>query len=47
MTVLEMAKMYYPRLWDKERLEQLVEAHKLTEKDMTAILQLAIHDKGE
>lgn len=30
MTVSEMAKKYYPRLWDKDRLVALVEAGKLT-----------------
>lgn len=30
MTVFELAKKYYPRLWGKERLASLVEANKLT-----------------
>ncbi len=30
MNVYEMAKKYYPRLWDKSRLERLVEAGRLT-----------------
>ncbi len=30
MSVYEMAKKYYPRLWDKSRLERLVEAGRLT-----------------
>lgn len=30
MTVYEMAKKYYPRLWDKTRLATLMEANKLT-----------------
>ncbi len=30
MSVYEMAKKYYPRLWDKSRLEKLVEARRLT-----------------
>lgn len=30
MTVFEMAKNYYPRLWDINRMKQLVEAGKIT-----------------
>ena len=30
MTVFDLAKQYYPRLWDKSRLEALVEAGRLT-----------------
>lgn len=30
MNVFEMAKKYYPDLWDKRRLQMLVEAGKLT-----------------
>ena len=30
MTVYEMAKNYYPRLWGKDRLAALVAAGKLT-----------------
>ena len=30
MTVFEMAKKYYPKLWDKKRLIALVKAGKLT-----------------
>lgn len=30
MTVFEMAKNYYPRLWDINRIKQLVEAGKIT-----------------
>lgn len=30
MTVLEMAKQYYPRLWSKDRIEALVTAERLT-----------------
>ncbi len=33
MNVLEMAKKYYPRLWDRERIEALVRAGKLTEEE--------------
>ncbi len=30
MTAIEMAKKYYPRLWDETRLKALVTAGKLT-----------------
>ena len=30
MSVYEMAKKYYPRLWDKDRLDAWVEAGRLT-----------------
>ena len=33
MNVLEMAKKYYPRLWDRERIEALVRAGKLQEEE--------------
>ncbi len=31
MTILELAKRYYPRLWDDQRLELLVAAGQLTQ----------------
>ena len=37
MSVYEMAKKYYPRLWDRERIEKLVEAGKLTEEEAKKI----------
>lgn len=33
MSVLELAKQYYPRLWDKARIEALVAAGRLTEDE--------------
>lgn len=33
MTVYEMAQKYYPRLWDKSRLEALLAAGKLTQEE--------------
>ena len=33
MTVLEMAKKYYPRLWPQERIEALVAAGRLTREE--------------
>lgn len=38
MSVYEMAKAYYPRLWDKSRLDKLVEAGKLTEEERDEIV---------
>lgn len=32
MSVYELAKKYYPRLWDKSRLRALVAAGRLTEE---------------
>ena len=39
MSVYEMAKAYYPRLWDKSRLDKLVEAGKLTEEERERIVR--------
>lgn len=38
MTVFEMAKKYYPRLWDENRLRQLVDAGRLTEDEYQSIV---------
>ena len=37
MTVAEMAEKYYPRLWDKDRLEALVAAERLSREDADRI----------
>lgn len=39
MTVYEMAKRYYPRLWGEGRLNALVAAGKLTEKEVEEIIK--------
>lgn len=39
MSVYELARLYYPRLWDKARLEALVEAGRLTEAEMQEIIK--------
>ena len=39
MSVFEMAKKYYPRLWDTERIERLAEAGKLSEEEKRKILE--------
>lgn len=33
MNIFEMAKKYYPRLWDADRIEALYKAGKLTEEE--------------
>ena len=38
MTVYEMAQKYYPRLWDKSRLEALLEAGKLTQEEYDSLV---------
>ena len=38
MSVYELARQYYPRLWDKSRLEALVEAGRLTEEEYREIV---------
>lgn len=37
MTILELAKRYYPRLWDDQRLELLVLAGQLTREQVEQI----------
>lgn len=39
MTVIEMAEKYYPRLWDKDRLEALVAAGRLSREDADRIVE--------
>lgn len=38
MTVYEMAQKYYPRLWDKSRLEALLAAGKLTQEEFDSLV---------
>lgn len=38
MTVFEMAQKYYPRLWDDNRLRQLVDVGRLTEEEYQTIV---------
>lgn len=38
MTVYEMAKKYYPRLWSKDRIDALYKAGKLTEEEYNDII---------
>lgn len=39
MTVYELAKKYYPRLWDINRIEALYKAGKLTEEEYNALVK--------
>lgn len=39
MSVLELAKKYYPRLWNKERIQALLQAGKLTEAEAGEVLR--------
>ena len=39
MNVYELAKKYYPRLWDKTRIEALYKAGKLTEEEYRSIVE--------
>lgn len=38
MTVYEMAKKYYPRLWSLDRIEALYKAEKLTKNEYYNII---------
>lgn len=37
MSVYELAKKYYPRLWDRDRLKALVTAGRLTQQEYLEI----------
>ena len=39
MSVYELARLYYPRLWDKSRIEALVAAGRLTEDEAAQITE--------
>ena len=39
MDVFELAKKYYPRLWNRERILALVEAGRLTQAQAEEILK--------
>lgn len=38
MSVYELAQKYYPRLWDRARLEALVAAGRLSEEELEEIV---------
>lgn len=41
MTVDEMAQTYYPRLWNKSRLDALLAAGKLTQEEYDSLVSPA------
>ncbi len=41
LTVFEMAKKYYPRLWDINRIDALYEAGKLTEEEYNELTSMS------
>lgn len=38
MSVYELAQKYYPRLWDRERLEALLAAGRLTQAEFDQLV---------
>ena len=38
MDAYEMAKKYYPKLWNEERIKALYEAGKLTEEEYNSLI---------
>lgn len=38
MSVYELAKKYYPRLWDRERLEALLAAGRLSQEEFDSLV---------
>ena len=40
MSVLELAKQYYPRLWDEQRILALQEAGKLSPEEVREVSSL-------
>lgn len=44
MSVYELAKKYYPKLWDRKRILTLYEAGKLTKAQAEEILNEVISD---
>lgn len=41
MTILDLAKQYYPRLWDDRRLDMLVAAGQLTQQEVDQVKEEA------
>ncbi len=46
MTILDLARRYYPRLWDDRRLEMLVEAGQLTRQEVEEVKEGAYETAG-
>lgn len=47
MSVFELAKKYYPRLWDKARIQALVDAGRLNREEAEEILDGAKEGANE
>ena len=47
MTVFEMAKKYYPRLWNMDRINALYEAGKLTEEEYKQLTNKEIGETAQ
>ena len=45
MTVYELAQKYYPRLWDRNRIDTLYKAGKLTEEEYHSIVGISEVDE--
>ena len=41
MSVYELARKYYPRLWDRERLEALLAAGRLSQEEYDSLVSPA------
>ena len=39
MSVYELARKYYPRLWDRERLEALLVAGRLSQEEFDRLVE--------
>lgn len=39
MSVYELAQKYYPRLWDRERLEALLAAGRLSQEEFDQLVE--------
>lgn len=39
MSVYELARKYYPRLWDRERLEALLAAGRLSQEEFDQLVE--------
>lgn len=46
MTVFEMARKYYPLLWDINRIDSLFKAGKLTEEERKEIVEQTKEEKA-
>lgn len=47
MTILDLAKRYYPRLWDERRLDMLVAAGQLTQEEVEEVKEGANETAGD